>query len=132
MEMSFDPIALRKIIKRALEEDIGNGDITTDSIVGVDEEVSALIHAGEPGVIAGLPVAGAVFKTLDPDIAFSCHFSDGQRVEKGQLLASVRGSGRCVLTGERVALNFMQRLSGIATQTSKFVNLVSQYKAKNS
>lgn len=128
--MSFDPIALRKIIKRALEEDIGNGDITTDSIVGVEEEVCALIHAGEHGVIAGLPVAEAVFNMLDPTVAFSCHFSDGQRVEQGQLLASVRGSGRCILKGERVALNFMQRLSGIATQTSKLVNLVDKYKAK--
>jgi len=130
MEMSFDPIALRKIIKRALEEDIGNGDITTDSIVGAEEEVCALIHAGEPGIIAGLPVAEAVFNMLDPDIEFSCHFSDGQSVERGQLLASVRGSGRSILKGERVALNFIQRLSGIATQTSKLVNLVNQYKAK--
>ncbi|MFA5385079.1 MAG: carboxylating nicotinate-nucleotide diphosphorylase [Eubacteriales bacterium] len=128
--MSFDPFVLSKTIKRALEEDIGNGDITTDSIVGVEEEVSALIHAGEPGIIAGLPVAGAVFNMLDPDIVFSCHFSDGQRVEQGQLLASVRGSGRSILKGERVALNFIQRLSGIATQTSRLVNLVNQYKAK--
>jgi nicotinate-nucleotide pyrophosphorylase (carboxylating) len=128
--MPFNPVALRKIIERALEEDIGSGDITTDSIVGIDKEVCALIHAGEPGVIAGLPVAGAVFNMLDPDIAFSCHFSDGQRVEQGQLLASVRGSGRCILKGERVALNFMQRLSGIATQTARLVKLVDQYKAK--
>ncbi|HAU31878.1 MAG: Nicotinate-nucleotide pyrophosphorylase [Desulfotomaculum sp. 46_296] len=128
--MSFDLVALRKIIERALEEDIGSGDITTDSIVGIDEEVCALIHAGELGVVAGLPVAGAVFNMLDPDIAFSCHFSDGQRVEQGQLLASVRGSGRCILKGERVALNFMQRLSGIATQTSKLVTLVDKYKSK--
>ncbi len=128
--MSFDSIALRKIIERALEEDIGNGDITTDSIVGIDEEVCALIHAGEPGVIAGLPVAGAVFNMLDPDIDFSRHFSDGQRVEQGQLLASVRGNGRCILKGERVALNLMQRLSGIATQTSRLVSLIAQYKAR--
>ncbi|HAG10647.1 MAG TPA: carboxylating nicotinate-nucleotide diphosphorylase [Desulfotomaculum sp.] len=128
--MSFDSIALRKIIERALEEDIGNGDITTDSIVGIDEEVCALIHAGEPGVIAGLPVAGAVFNMLDPDIDFSHHFSDGQRVEQGQLLASVRGNGRCILKGERVALNLMQRLSGIATQTSRLVSLIAQYKAR--
>jgi nicotinate-nucleotide pyrophosphorylase (carboxylating) len=126
----FCNIALEELIDRALQEDIGAGDITTNSIVPPDHVVTAFIRPGEAGVMAGLPVAQAVFCRLNPDIRFYPRVRDGERIERGQLLASVEGDGRAVLTGERVALNFMQHLSGIATYTAFLVQMVEKHKAK--
>jgi nicotinate-nucleotide pyrophosphorylase (carboxylating) len=128
--MLHNIIALKELIDRALQEDIGAGDVTTNGIVPPGHVVTALISSGKAGVIAGLPVAEAVFCRLSPDIHFYPRVQDGDRVERGQLLASIEGNGRAILTGERVALNFMQRLSGIATYTASLVRMVEKYRAK--
>lgn len=128
--MDLDLLILRKIIIRALEEDVGTGDITTRSIVPDNYVTIGFIRAKEPGVVAGLGVAKEVFLQLSPDISFQPRVRDGEKVEPGQLLARVEGDARAILTGERVALNFMQRMSGIATQVAYMAGLIAEYGAK--
>jgi len=120
----FNSIELRKLIEVCLNEDIGTGDLTTNSIVPADAVSTGYIVAKEDGVLAGMPVAEMVFRCLDPAIQFVVHAGDGDQVKRGQVLAEVRGNARAILTGERLALNFLQRLSGIATRTSRLVKLV--------
>jgi nicotinate-nucleotide pyrophosphorylase (carboxylating) len=105
----------------ALREDVGKGDITTDSIVSPDAKASAKIVVKENGIICGLSIARLVFQSVDKNIEFSDRVKDGEAVKKGTAVASVRGPARGILTAERTALNFLQRLSGIATLTNKFV-----------
>lgn len=121
----LDQAVVRDLVARALEEDLGPGDITTRSLIPTEEEVTAEIVAGEPLVIAGLPVAGEVFRYLDGRVAFDPLFSDGDAVDAGARIATVSGPAGPILAGERTALNFLQRLSGIATLTHRFVELVS-------
>lgn len=128
--MDLDPLILRKIIIRALKEDVGTGDITTRSIVPDNYVTIGFIRAKEPGVVAGLGVAKEVFLQLSPDISFQPRVRDGEKVEPGQLLARVEGDARAILTGERVALNFIQRMSGIATQVAYMAGLIAGYSAK--
>lgn len=128
--MSLDPVLLKDIINRALREDIGTGDITTLSIVSENYVTTGFIRAKEPGVVAGLDVAREVFLQLCPDISYQARVKDGERVVAGQLLARVEGDARAILTGERVALNFLQRLSGIATRTAYLAGLIAGEKAK--
>ncbi|MDQ0286185.1 nicotinate-nucleotide pyrophosphorylase (carboxylating) [Desulfofundulus luciae] len=123
-------IVLEDLIDRVLKEDIGTGDVTTSSIVPPDYTTIGFIHAKEPGVVAGLPVAGAVFRRLSPDISFQIRVREGERVQAGQLLARVEGEARAILSGERVALNLLQRMSGIATYTARLVELIRDFKAK--
>ncbi len=125
--MDFNSLLLDDLIKRCLEEDIGTGDITTNSIVPKTAKTVGIIHTKESGVIAGIEVAERVFKYLDPQIKFIAKVKDGDKVEPRTVLAEVRGSARAILTGERLALNFLQRLSGIATKTAVLVDLVSMY-----
>lgn len=125
--MEINSVLLDKVIENGLMEDIGTGDITTNSLVGVDATAIALIHAKEGGVIAGIPVAEKVFKHLDEGIIFDAQVKDGTKVEPRTILATVSGNARAILTGERLALNFLQRLSGIATKTATLVELVSMY-----
>lgn len=127
--MDFNVIELDELINRCLSEDIGTGDLTTNSIVPGDAVANGFIVAKEAGVVAGLPVAEMVFRRLDPAIVFRAGVLDGQRVARGALLAEVCGKARAVLTGERLALNFIQRLSGIATQTARLVEMVAGEKA---
>lgn len=108
------------LIDAALAEDIGEGDITTDAIVKGSESGKAELIAKEDMVVAGLFVAEAVFKKLDRKTVFKANFNDGDRIKKGKVIATVSGRLNVLLTGERVALNFLQRLSGIATKTSQF------------
>jgi nicotinate-nucleotide pyrophosphorylase (carboxylating) len=115
---------LHGIIHRALEEDIGSGDITTLSTVPLKSILSGTFIAKEFGVIAGLEVARETFHYLDTHVTFSQKVRDGKRVSKGTVLATVRGTGRVLLTAERTALNFLQRMSGIATATRAFVDAV--------
>jgi len=110
-----------KMVDAALSEDVGSGDITTISVVDPAQRGEAVIVAKERFVLAGLFVAERVFKHIDPKVSFRAMFNDGQTIAKGQTIASVSGRLSTILTGERVALNFLQRLSGIATLTSKFV-----------
>ena len=112
-------------IRRALDEDIRSGDVTTDAIVPVGASLSGRIVAKQKGVIAGLPVAKRVFLMLSREIDFKAQVDEGAIVDKGQLVAQVHGSARALLTGERTALNFLGRMSGIATLTREFVNAVS-------
>ncbi len=112
---------LVRIINLALKEDIGSGDVTTNLIVPDFQKGIAEIFVKEDGVIAGLNVAKEVFKKLDNKITFKKFINDGDKVSKNTKIAEVKGSLRDLLTGERTALNFLQRMSGIATLTAKFI-----------
>lgn len=114
-----------KLIRLALEEDIGSGDVTTDALIEPDHVARALIIAKESLVLAGLKVAQEVFTTLDPGMGFETTFQDGDRVKIGDEILTARGKLQALLTGERTALNFIQRLSGIATLTRKYVDRVA-------
>ena len=108
-------------VKRALEEDIGNGDLTTRATVPPNVTVSGVIIARAPGIVAGLPVAQEVFSQLDGRVRLETCVIDGTRVETNDVIARISGSARPILSGERVALNFLQQLSGVATATGKIV-----------
>jgi len=114
---------VQQIVKLALREDIGSGDITTQRTVTSSAKARGRVLAKESGVIAGLSVTKEVFRQVDRRIKFIPKVKDGARVKKGKILAVVSGPARGILTGERVALNFLQRLSGIATLTQKFSSL---------
>lgn len=113
------------LIRLALEEDIGPGDITTDALIDKDRVARGMIFAKESLVLAGLQVVQEVFITLDPAMSFDTTFQDGDQVESGDEILTVRGKLRALLTGERTALNFLQRLSGIATLTRQYVSQVA-------
>jgi len=121
--------AILDSVRRALAEDIRSGDATTNSIVETTASATVQIVAKQSGVIAGLDVARTVFLQLDEQIVFTPRVSDGLMVSQGQLLADVSGSARTLLTGERTALNFLGRMSGIATLTRHFVEAVAGTRA---
>lgn len=116
-------------IRRALDEDIRAGDVTTNSIVPAVAMMNGKIIAKQNGVVAGLDVARAVFTMLDDSIQFNAHVDEGQRITPTVELISLRGHSRPLLTGERTALNYLGRMSGIATLTRQFVDAVSGTKA---
>lgn len=118
------------LVKLALAEDVGPGDITTRVIVPKGRRAKAEIRAKENGVIAGLNVAAEVFRHVDHRIKFIPRVRDGRKVKKGAVIAVLSGPARGILTGERVALNFLQHLSGIATLTHKFKTQISKVKTK--
>ena len=118
------------MVHNALEEDIRSGDITTDSIIPIESKATADIIAKEEGIIAGLEVAAMVFRTLDNDIEWDSDMEDGQPVKPGDVIATLRGKYRALLSGERTALNFLQRMSGIATQTHAYCQELNGYKTK--
>ena len=111
-----------KIVVRALKEDIGRGDITTDAIVASDKRTLGLIFPKEEGVLCGVDIARMVFAQVDDNVQFEPKMKDGNRLSPGQTIATVIGSAASCLKAERTALNFMQQLSGIATLTRKFVD----------
>ena len=109
------------LIDLALEEDLGeNGDITTDSVIDADLKAKAVLLAKQDLVCAGLPVAERLFKRINPEIGFKALVKDGDVLKKGDILAEMYGPARALLTGERTALNFIQRLSGSATMAHKY------------
>ncbi len=112
---------IERIIRTALEEDIGLGDITTEVTVRRDTVARAELVAKEDFTLAGLDVAAEVFKALDPEISFEKISTDGRSVAKGEVVAWLRGRASVLLQGERVALNLLQRMSGIASLTAKYV-----------
>ena len=116
---------ISEYIQRALEEDIGTGDVTTDTIVPANATLRGRIVAKQDGVVAGLDVAKQVFLTLNERVTFIAKTVDGSRVTRRDVLADVEGPARALLTGERTALNFLGRMSGIATLTRKFVDAVA-------
>jgi len=121
---------IKSVIDYSLKEDIGNGDITTNSLIPIDLQTKATMVAKSTGVIAGLAIAEYVFRTLNDDIKWKTFVNDGDKVSKGDLILEISGSYRALLTGERVALNFLQRMSGIATMTANYVDILKEYKTK--
>jgi len=118
------------IIETALKEDLPQGDITSESLIPRSSISRAFFLAKQPGTLAGIDVAGRVFKKIDRRIVFNKCFKDGQPIRAGDILAEVCGNSVSILKGERVALNFLQRMSGIATTARKFVDAVAGTKAK--
>jgi nicotinate-nucleotide pyrophosphorylase (carboxylating) len=117
-------------IKQALAEDLGTGDATTNAIVSPGLRIHGDIIAKQAGIIAGLDVAAKVFFTLDETVAFETNVSEGERVADGSVVAKIFGPARALLTAERTALNFLGRMSGIATLTRQFVDEVAGTAAK--
>lgn len=117
-----DLATIDDLIVRALAEDVGTGDVTTLATVPADRQAEAYFLAKEDGVLAGLAVAERVFAVLDPQVAISWDAADGDTVTSGTRFGTVEGPARAILTGERLALNLMQRMSGIATATRRYVD----------
>ena len=122
--------SIENLIKTALNEDIGSGDITTDNLIGSDLTGRGVVVAKENIVVAGLDVACRVFKCLDPDIIFKADCKDGDTVLNGGIILKVEGKLRDILMGERTALNFLQHLSGIATHVRSYVNILGDRKVR--
>ncbi len=118
----LDPALYREIVRRALAEDLGWGDVTTEATVPGEQRARGIILSKCTCVIAGLDVAAEVFSQLDPGCVFERKVKDGDRCQSGDVIADVRGQAASMLTAERTALNFLQRLSGIATLTRRFVD----------
>src|SRR4051812_29105335 len=118
----LDPGVYREIVRRALAEDLGWGDVTTEATVSSDQRGRGILLAKSPCVVAGLDVALEVFRQLDPGVAIKPARADGDRCATGDVLATLTGSAASLLTAERTALNFLQRMSGIATLTRRFVD----------
>jgi len=119
--------AARTLIDIALRDDVGDGDITTDNIVPAAIRRKAKMVAKADGVVAGLPVAEMVFKKLDPALIWNELVNEGDKVKNGDVLVEFEGTYRALLTGERTALNFLQRLSGIATMAAKYADAVKDF-----
>ena len=122
--------ALRRLVEHALEEDLGRGDVTSDLIVPYSVAARAVLRSRNQGVIAGLEVAAMVFAVVDAQLHFANLIADGDAVAAGQELGVVSGAARSLLRAERVALNFLQRLSGIASLTSRYVEAVRGMRAR--
>jgi len=125
--MDWDSDEIRLILDRALAEDIGSGDITTNALLSRPRHASAVFLAKQAGVLAGVPLISRILKRLDAGCRIRELFSDGSRVRAGAVVCKVEGTVQALLAGERLALNFLQRLSGIATQTSFFVGKASRF-----
>ena len=123
------PPQISLCIQRAFEEDIGTGDVTTNTIVPENATLRGRIVAKQDGVVAGLDIAKEVMFALSENVTFVAHVKDGSSVTRGTVLADIHGSARALLTGERTALNFLGRMSGIATLTRKFVDALATTKA---
>ncbi|MCM1339287.1 MAG: carboxylating nicotinate-nucleotide diphosphorylase [Muribaculaceae bacterium] len=117
-------------VKSALMEDIGFGDVTTESILGETEIFEAKLVSRSEGIICGLEVFKTVFKILSDKVQVELMFKDGDEIKKGYVLAQIKGPGKYLLLGERVALNYVQRMSGIATETNKYQKAIGDLKAK--
>jgi nicotinate-nucleotide pyrophosphorylase (carboxylating) len=118
----LDPSDYRDIVRRALDEDVGGGDITTDATVGPDQRARGVFIVKEECVLAGLDVALEAFRQLERDVQVTRRLNDGDRCAAGEEIGEVVGTARALLVGERTALNFLQRLSGIATRARRFVD----------
>jgi nicotinate-nucleotide pyrophosphorylase (carboxylating) len=127
-EFNFEEI--KPLIESAFREDIGSGDITTNSIVPGELMTQASMKAKSAGVIAGLSIAETVFRLLDPSIVWEPLVKEGDPVKTNDLLVKIKGSYRALLSGERTALNFLQRMSGIATETAKYVEILKSFPTK--
>ena len=117
-------------VKSALMEDIGFGDVTTESIVGEDKIFTARLVSRCDGIICGLDVFKTVFKILSDKVTVDLLFKDGDKITKGDVLAEIKGPGKYLLLGERVSLNYVQRMSGIATETNKYQQAIGDLPCK--
>lgn len=118
------------LFELAYAEDIGDGDITTNNLIPPDTNKTAIFVAKEEGVVAGLPIAEMVFKKFDKNLEWNVIMPDGSKVKPGDVLVEFKGNYRALLTGERKALNFLQRLSGIATYSNQCMQEVNGYKVE--
>ena len=117
-------------VKNALQEDIGFGDITTDYLTNEEDRMSCVLNTRVDGIFCGKNVFEMVFKILSPSINIKFYFNDGDEIKKGEKIADIEGPARYILMGERTALNYVQRMSGIATETNKYQKAVGEYKAR--
>ena len=117
-------------VKNALQEDIGFGDITTDYLTNEEDRMSCVLNTRVDGIFCGKNVFEMVFKILSPSINIKFYFNDGDVIKKGDKIADIEGPARYILMGERTALNYAQRMSGIATETNKYQNAVGEFKAR--
>jgi len=125
------PLLVEPIVRAALVEDLGRaGDITTSSIVPASARARAVVATRQPGVVAGLDCAAIAFRLLDPAITLTIHRPDGSRVAAGDVVASIAGPAGAILTAERVALNFLCHLSGVATATASLVDAAQGHRAR--
>lgn len=124
------PVALRLFINNALQEDIGSGDVTTMATIPKGKQGKARLLVKESGIIAGVEMAVQIFKTVDKRLSVEVNMPDGVKVSKGDVVLTVKGSEQSILTAERLVLNCMQRMSGIATKTNYLVQLCNKYKVK--
>lgn len=123
-------LQLDKQIQDWLAEDIGSGDITTLALVPAATKTNAIIHAKDSGILAGIDVARRVFELLDKDIQFDAKLADGAALTNGSIIAEIKGNAQAILTGERLALNLLQHLSGVATSTHKLAAIAAPFGAK--
>lgn len=128
IESDFEFKKIDTLIQLAIQEDIGTGDITTENLVPANLAIEGSFVAKDDGIVAGLPVVEYFFSKLDKKVIVKRIVEEGTQVNKGNIIAVVKGSARVLLSGERIALNFLQRLSGIATLTSQFVERVKPIK----
>jgi len=117
-------------VKKALQEDIGFGDVTTESIISEDRTYRAKLVSKSEGIICGLKVFETVFKVLSKDIEVNLLYKDGEQIKKGDVLGTLKGPAKYILLGERVALNYIQRMSGIATETRKYQDAIGDLPCK--
>ena len=117
-------------VKNALKEDIGFGDITTENLASDNDTLCGELNTRTDGILCGTDVFKTVFKILSPDVKIKFFFKDGDLIKKGDKIAEISGSAKALLMGERVALNYIQRMSGIATETHKYQDTIKPYKAK--
>lgn len=123
-------LQLDKQIQDWLAEDIGSGDITTLALVPAAAKTNAIIHAKDSGILAGIDVARRVFELLDKDIQFDAKLADGAALTNGSIIAEIKGNAQAILIGERLALNLLQHLSGVATSTHKLAAIAAPFGAK--
>lgn len=117
-------------VKQALQEDIGFGDITTDYLTDENDTMSCTLNTRVDGIFCGKDVFETVFKVLSDKIKITFYFNDGDEIKKGDKIADIEGPARYILMGERTALNYVQRMSGISTETNKYQKAIGEYKAK--
>ena len=130
MQVELDLEKIRDIVQLAIKEDIGAGDITSKIFIPDGSETKGMLIAKEAGIVAGLPVAGYVLSQIDENLIFTSNIEDGSRVKKGTIIGSVKGLTLSLLSAERLVLNFLQRLSGIATATNRFAEKIKGYRTQ--
>ncbi len=130
MQVELDLEKIRDIVQLAIKEDIGDGDITSKIFIPDGSETEGVLIAKEAGIVAGLPVAGYVLSQIDENLIFTSNIEDGSMARKGTILGSVKGLTLSLLSAERMLLNFLQRLSGIATSTNMFAEKIKGFRTQ--